>query len=169
MTAILDQAKKEGRRFSEKTLSKLKEAMDALKELMIEAETAATKSTMKGDIEDMTPEEMKALMQEVIQPVSDRLTKVEEALAAKAKETPAAAGATDDEAGAAAAAAGAAGKSQETGEDAEAMAALKSKVEELEKILKPATKGLTGQDNTDEAAKKSAGASDRDGFGRKIR
>jgi hypothetical protein len=176
LAGVLGLAPKEGRRFSEKTYSKLKEAIEALEDLLAEAETerTVTKSLLQGGIEEMTPDELKALMlstvQEALKPLTDRVVKIEEAIAADAgkEEEKEEAQEETKEGPGTEAVEKSKQKDKKEAEDTN-LTAIKSKLDELEKLLKPVSKGLSGQDDNPETAKKSAGNPDRDSFGRKVR
>lgn len=168
------EAIKVGRKFSDKTYTRMKDALSALSELLEEAEAErstgdkAKKSEQpegtKEGIDDMTPEELKAALGEAVAPLVERLDKLETAKTEPpAEEQPA------DEAD----------KSADDPRDAE-IAELKSQLEEQGKLLEevnkrlgniaPATKSraLRGQD-TDGGQPEAAEKSEDDGrdvFGR---
>ncbi|NPV70296.1 MAG: hypothetical protein HPY55_06580 [Firmicutes bacterium] len=174
-------ASKAGRKYSDKDFSKLQEAARLIGELLADAEAErAEKST--GEVETVTPDEIKALVQQTVQATVQQTvqTMVQQAVEAALKplddrlKAVEAAGKPAGQDGAAAGTAGAAGNAGAAGKSQDdPLKELSAKVDELSRLITPATKGLVGQDGgvTGDAAggaKKSA-APDRDGFGRKIR
>ncbi len=67
----MSQAEKEGRRYSQATVSKLKAAADAIMDLVAEAESEAEDKSQKGGLIEMTPEEIKEVIATAIKEATE--------------------------------------------------------------------------------------------------
>jgi len=167
-------AVKEGRRFSETTYSNLKAAVEALGALIKEAEeerkfkgkkSGSGKAAPKEGDDEVTKEEMQAIMQEAVksalEPIDARISAIEKAT--KSAEP----GEGQDSAGEGAEGAAKGAEGADTGDDP-SKEVLK-RLEDIEKRLgKAAPKSLAGQDGEGEPAQKGvADYGDRDTYGRK--